>query len=454
MHKWEPCGFSQKAFVHAPVFEVLYGGTRGSGKTDSLLAAYLFHVNKGFGPAWRGIIFRKSFPQLSDLIAKSKKMFKPYFGNARFLSSMTDYKWIFPTGEELLFRYIAKPDDYWNYHGHEYPFIGFEELTNWATGECYDAMKSCCRSSAPGIPKLYRSTCNPHGAGHNWVKSLFIDPAPQGQLINDELGNQRVYIHGHWSENQFLVKNDPQYIARLKSISEPNRRKAWLEGSWDITSGGMFDDVWNKNAHVIKPFKIPDEWYINRSFDWGSSAPFSVCWWAESNGEELPDGRIYPAGTLFLIAEWYGCDSEAPNTGLKMLSGDVAEGILEREQELGIAARVDDGPADSAIWAKTDGPTVASNMSDAGVDWVKADKSAGSRVAGAEELRKRLTASLQSPMERPGLFIFDTCRAFIRTVPALPRSDKNSDDVDTNAEDHCYDSVRYRLSASNKVIVL
>jgi len=179
-----------------------------------------------------------------------------------------------------------------------------------------------------------------------------------------------------------------------------------------------------------------------------------VCWWAESNGEELPGGRIYPAGTLFLIAEWYGCDSETPNTGLKMLSGDVAEGVIEREQELGIAGRVEDGSADSAIWAQTDGPTVASNMSDSGVDWIKADKSAGSRVAGAEELRKRLSASLTQPMEEPGLFVFDTCRAFIRTVPVLPRSDKNPDDVDTSAEDHCYDAARYRLSTNTKVIVL
>jgi hypothetical protein len=134
-----------------------------------------------------------------------------------------------------------------------------------------------------------------------------------------------------------------------------------------------------------------------------------------------------------------------------MLSGDVARGIIEREEEMGLTGRVSEGPADSAIWAQTDGPTVASNMADAGVEWVRSNKSAGSRVAGWEELRRRLKAAHDQPMESPGLFVFDTCRDFIRTIPVLPRDPRNQDDVDTKAEDHIADETRYRLSAPGEI---
>ena len=47
--------------------------------------------------------------------------------------------------------------------------------------------------------------------------------------------------------------------------------------------------------------------------------------------------------------------------------------------------------------------------------------------------------------ERPGLFVFESCRHFLRTVPTLPRDAKDPDDVDTLAEDHIGDETRYRI---------
>lgn len=455
---WAAYPGSQSRFLSCPAFEVLYEGTRGPGKTDALLMSYAQFVGRGYGASWRGIIFRKTFAQLADIIAKSKKWFYRAFPGARFLSSMTDYKWVFPSGEELLFRYIAKPNDYWNYHGHEYPFIGFEELTNWPTADCYEMMQSCCRSTEPNMPRMYRSTCNPHGVGHSWVKARFIDPAPKETPIYDDEGNIRIRIHGHWSENKHLVENDPDYIAKIKSITDPNKRKAWLDGDWDIAAGAIFSELWRERIHVIEPFIIPDDWYINRSFDWGSSAPFSIGWWAESNGEEIDDGRSWPAGTLFRIGEWYGCEYDKRgnpnyNVGIKMLSSDMADGVLEREAAMNIADRVDDGPADNSIWDGNDGTSIAEKMSEAGVDWVRSNKKKGSRIQGVEEMNTRLKASLQSPMESPGLFVFNTCRAFIALIPTLPTDPKNPDDVDTTGPDHGWDECRYRLLSSGQVVV-
>ncbi|MCP5018050.1 MAG: terminase, partial [Ketobacter sp.] len=172
----EPNPGSQLLFVTAPFREVLYHGTRGPGKTLALLMDFGKDTGRGWGLKWRGVLFRESYPQLADVVTKSKEWFPRIYPQAKFNKS--NYTWTWPDGEELLFRHMARPEDYWSYHGHEYPWIGWEELTNWPTGECYDMMMATNRCSMQGVPKRVRSTCNPWGAGHHWVKSLFIDQAP------------------------------------------------------------------------------------------------------------------------------------------------------------------------------------------------------------------------------------------------------------------------------------
>lgn len=400
-------------------------------------------TGRGLGLHWRGILFRREYKELGDLLNKSREWFPRIWPGARFVGG-EQYKWIWPGGEELLFRTIKDPADYWSYHGHEYPWMAWEELTNWPSAEdaCYDTMHSCWRTSTPGIPKRRRATCNPYGVGHNFVKARFIDPAPFGVPFTDEAGRQVVAISGNIYENKYLAENDPQYIIDLENDPNPNRRKAWLEGSWDIVAGGMFDDLWRAAVHVLEPFEIPRNWIVTRSFDWGSSKPFSVGWWAVSNGEALPDGRAWPRGTRFLIAEWYGWNGK-PNEGLRMLAVDVARGVLQREREMGLTGRVLPGVADSAIFAVENGQSIADDMARGGVKWEPSEKGAGSRRAGWEKLRSLMAASLKRPMEAPGLFVFSTCRQFLRTVPTLPRDEKDPDDVDSDAEDHIADAVRY-----------
>jgi hypothetical protein len=425
---WEPQPGSQTLFLSCPYYEVLYEGTRGNGKTDSLLMDFAQHCGQGYGANWRGVLFRQTYPQLADVVAKSKKWFFQIFPRARF--NAAEYKWSWPGGEELLLRHMKNPDDYWNYHGHEYPWIGWEELTNWPDLVCYDKMKACSRSSHPGMPRKYRSTCNPFGVGHGVVKMRFIDPAPACVPIRDHLG-ERIRIHGSVEENKKLLDADPEYIDKLEAIDDENLRKAWRYGEWDIVAGGMFTEVWDPSRHVVEPFNIPSTWRVDRSFDWGSSKPFAVCWWAESDGCEvvLKDGikRNFPRGTVFLIAEWYGWSGK-PNEGLKMLAVDIAKGIKEREKSLELSVRP--GPADNSIFDTQDGNCIADNMAAQGVRWERADKSPGSRVNGWEIMRGKLSASRSFPMEEPGLFIFETCRQWLRTVPTLPRDEKKMDDVD------------------------
>jgi hypothetical protein len=140
---WAPQPGSQLAFVSCPIDEALYEGTRGPGKTNALLFDFAQHCGRGFGPHWRGILFRETYKQLEDVLSKCKEWFYPAFPGIKWLGSKDAYYWKWPTGEMLYLRHFSKPDDYWNYHGHEYPWIGWEELTNWPTLDGYESMKTC-----------------------------------------------------------------------------------------------------------------------------------------------------------------------------------------------------------------------------------------------------------------------------------------------------------------------
>jgi hypothetical protein len=448
---WAPNPGSQSLFLACPIYETLYEGTRGPGKTLGLLMDYAQDVGVGLGRGWRGILFRRTYKQLDDVVSKSRRFFHEVFPKARFNAS--DYVWSFPEGEQLLLRYMDKPEDYWNYHGHEYPWIGWEELTNWPNLECYDSMQSCSRwPSDISVPQAFyakrriRATCNPYGKGHNAVKRRFIDPAPAGVPVTEK-GLTRVRIRGHWSENRQLLQTSPDYPEVLARDNNAERKKAWLDGSWDINAGGMFDDLWDEKKHTVRPFEIPKTWQIDRSMDWGSSKPFSIGWHAESDGTEavLADGRkrSFPRGTLFQIAEWYGWSGKE-NEGCRMLAENVARGIKEREKSFAWGTRVRPGPADSSIFDVDEGDSIADKFARNGIRWETADKSPGSRKAGAEDLRTRFAALLDHPMEHPGLIFFDTCRHSIRTIATISRDEDDPDDVDSEAEDHAYDMTRYR----------
>lgn len=450
---WVPNPGSQVAFLTCPIFEVLYEGPRGNGKTEVLLVDFMREVGKGFGPEWQGILFRRTYDELRDVARKLQKIGYGVFGkeHLEFNRSKNYFQW--STGEILFLRFMDREDDYWKYHGHEYPWIAFEELTNWPDEKCYEIMKGTCRSSHPGMPRRYRATANPYGVGHGWIKTYFkIDQVAPGTIIRNKEGMDRTYLHGDLFENKPLLHADPQYVNNLRAIKDPNLRKAWFEGRWDIVAGGAIDDLWNPNVHLLKPFHIPSTWYVDRSFDWGEASPFSIGWWAEADGSPVKvwDNRemkyvwkTFPKGTLFRIAEKYGWNGK-PNQGCKWPSSKIARFI--REAEANLPYVVNPGAADSQIFTKRDGHSIADEMELYGVKWKMAYKSNTSRKTALSLFRQRLEASLKEPMEDPGIFIFETCTNFRRTVPYLQRDTKDMDDIDTTGEDHIWDDTMYRLN--------
>lgn len=472
--------------------------------TDCQLMRFRRRVGQGYGAFWRGIIFDREYKNLEDLIVKSKRWFNLFDDGASFLQSASSLKWVWPSGEELLFRVAEKESDYWKYHGHEYPFIGWNELTKYPTCDLYDMMMSTNRSSfrpqdypkiidgdyyketgqvrfvdesypsateyiLPAIPLEVFSTCNPWGPGHSWVKRRFIDPAPYGHVVRKDIevtnpatkqqvivSKTQVAIFGSYVENIYL---SPEYVAELESEKDENRRKAWLLGSWDIVAGGALDDVWDKRFHVLPRFVVPSSWRVDRSFDWGSTHPFSVGWWAEANGEEaiiIQGDKVFSfcpvPGSLIQIFEWYGTKEPGTNKGLKMGSASVAKGIVDREISLLANGWIKEqplpGPADNQIHNVTDdeSDTIAHKMASNGIKWIESDKSPGSRINGLELFRERLRSAVSG--EGPAIYFMENCRVSVTMLPTLPRNPDKPDDVDTDAEDHFWDMIRYRVLKS------
>lgn len=438
---WKPHPGSQVRFLSCPVFECLFTGTRGPGKTDALLMSFAQFVGRGFGAAWRGILFREEYPQLEDVVAKSQRWFNIMFPGAKFNAS--DYVWEFPTGEKLFFRHGRREEDYWKYHGHEYPWIGFEELTNWRSLAFYEMMHSCCRSSQGGMPRMVRATTNPYGRGHGAVKARFVisdDPRErEGRILKDNYGRERTYVHGDIYENPSLLKNDPDYVKSLEGIKDPNRRKAWLLGRWDINIGAFLEGAWAPERHIVKPFRIEPHWKVWMAMDWGFNAPYSIGWYAKD-----PEGKTYR------FRELYGCAKDddgkwRPNVGVKEVPDTVAERILVREQHdarngLDISLRLT-GPDLFAKGGAQYGVQLDHGKSfrKHGLNFRPWWAGPGSRRAGAMLVRQVL--------ELDEFAVFDTCEHFIRTVPNLPPSEKDPDDVsnDKEDEDHCFDELKAAL---------
>ena len=424
---------AQSELLACPASDILYGGARGGGKSHGILLDFAAHAYK-HGQNVSGVLFRRTYPELEDLQSKAQRIY-PFLGASYKAGAKT---WSFPSGASLKMRHFANEDSVSSYIGHEYSWMGFDQLDSWPKQETVDKLKANLRNPH-GIPSRMVSTANPAGVGHNWIKARYIDPAPPRTIIRENGFGSKCFIPATVWDNEILMKADPSYIDRLKESGAEWLVRAWLHGDWDIVAGGMFDDVWKREVHVIEPFEVPKSWRIDRSFDWGSSAPFSVQWWAESDGTPLEDGRVWPKGTLFHIAEWYGCTGN-PNEGIKMLASEIARGIVETEQRMG--RKVYAGAADPSIFAVSNGTSIGDEMARVGVRWEKADNA---RKAGWEKMRRLLKASLADRMEEAGLFVFSTCRQFIRTVPSLPRDSRDMEDLDTNTEDHIADAARYRI---------
>ncbi len=422
-------------------------------------------------PGLQVYLFRREFADLyknhMEGSGSYPELLAPYIaaGVVKIIWSRNQIRW--SNGSVIHLCHCQRETDVTGYLGAEIHVLMIDELTQW-TSTMYRYLRARVRLGGTKVPDEYRYVfprvvcgANPGGVGHNWVKAGWINPEPPMRVwraAKSDGGMLRQYIPARLEDNPTLTENDPDYDDRLSGLGSADLVRAMREGDWNIVAGGALDDVWSDRV-IIPRFRVPKSWRVDRSFDWGSAKPFSVCWWAEADGTEaeLSDGRKWspPRGSLVMVNEWYG--ASGPNEGLKMPAPDIAAGIVERETMMkGWTPSVRPGPADNSISdvSQPGVPTIADQMRGKGVRWEQSDKSPGSRKIGLDLLRTRLKEAGKDRPEEPGLWIMDHCRNAIAQLPVLPRDPKKPEDVDTHAEDHLYDAVRYRvLGVSRKITV-
>jgi PBSX family phage terminase large subunit len=410
---------------------IAFGGARGGGKSWAVrIKAALLCLNYA---GIKVMIIRKTYPELQENhIVPMCEMLHCYDDNKKNrIASYNDSKKniTFPNGSRILYRYCDNAKDAERFQGTEVDVLFIDE----ATHQSEEKMKklTACVRGVNAFPKRIYLTCNPGGEGHAWVKRLFIDK----KYENNERPEDYTFIQSLVTDNKALMESNPDYIKQLEALP-PKLRDAWLYGDWNVYEGQFFEEFKDDPdhyedrqwTHVIKPFDIPDGWKIYRSFDWGYNKPFSCGWWA-----------VDYEGVAYRILELYGCTKTA-NEGVKWTPPQVFAEIHKIETEhRWLKGKKIQGIADPAIWDAETGESIADTAAKHQVYFTQGDNK---RLAGWMQVHYRMAFDENG---YPMMYIFNNCKAFIRTIPLLMYDEHKVEDLDTDGEDHIADEMRYFL---------
>ena len=372
----------QKRFIDATESEVLFGGAAGGGKSygqmvDTLLFALRY-------PGSKQLVLRRTFAELDkSLIRLSLSIFP----NTIYSFNSSSHTGKFKNGSCVDFGYCATENDVYQYQSAEYDVIRFDELTHFTEAQ-YVYLISRVRG-ANSYPKQIKSSTNPGGVGHAWVKRRFVDAAEYGKSFTGEDGMQRIFIPSLLSDNRFLCEGDPKYRERLEALPE-REKKALLYGDWNIFEGQYFTEF-KREVHVIAPFEVPSSYRKFRTIDYGLDR--LACLWI----------AVAPSGDFFVYREY--CESN-------LAISAAAKAILERTPE-GEEIYATLAPPD--LWSRSQetGKTKASLFSEYGISLTK---TSNEREAGWLALKELLANGVN---QSPRLKIFSVCGEIIKCLPAL-----------------------------------
>lgn len=411
----------QTLFLKDKHRHIAYGGARGGGKswavrTKSKLLAFRY-------PGIKILIVRKTYKELQN--NHIEQLTAELAGFAKY--NRSDKMFRFPNGSTISFGYCANEGDLGQYQGAEYDVVFIDEAGQLQ--ESWIRKINLCVRGTNGFPKRTYYTLNPGGPGHAYFKRVFVDR----NFNPDEDPNDYFFIQAKVEDNKALMDTQPDYLRELENLP-PTLRAAWKDGRWDVYEGQFFEDFRDdpehyqdrRWTHVIAPFEIPDGWKICRSYDFGYGKPFSCAWWA-----------VDYDGTIYRIMELYGC-TRTPNEGVKWTPDKQFEEIHKTEmQHPWLKGKTIIGVADPAIWDASRGESVADTAARYGVFFTPGDNE---RIAGWMQCHYRLQFDEDG---YPRMYVFNTCRAFIRTIPTLIYDEHRAEDLDTKMEDHVADEWRY-----------
>ena len=427
----------QRQFHESTADEVLYGGAAGGGKSYAICWDALIRCLKW--PGTHAYLFRRTYPELEQTLVRTMtQIVPPALGS--YTQTMHEMRLI--NGSVIHFCHMSDAGDMIKYQGAEIHWLYFDELTHF-TKPMYDYLRTRLRANKKlGITPCVRCASNPGGPGHAWVKTRFVDHTDTGRKIADVYVHSSVlgtsaqrkvqYIPATVMDNPHITKD---YVIELEQKPKA-LREALLLGKWDAFEGQAFPEFTNdpehyqdrRFTHVIEPFGIPMHWTRVVSFDHGYTRPFSFGVWAVDE-----DGRAYR------YKELYGCVPGEANEGLMKTPGEIAEmlaDLMAPEFREGIHVS---GVADPAIWDRSRGMSVEEQIRSvfSGVSFMKGDNT---RLPGKMQVHERLKFDEDG---RPMMYVFSTCKDFIRTMPSLVYDARKPEDIDTDGEDHIYDETRY-----------
>ena len=396
----------QKLFLDATEDEVLFGGAAGGGKSYGQVADALIFALRY--PGSKQLILRRTFAELDkSLIRTSLSLFPKEF----YSFNGSAHTGRFGNGSCIDFGYCAAESDVYQYQSAEYDVIRFDELTHFTEVQ-YVYLISRVRGTN-GYPKQIKSSTNPGGIGHGWVKKRFVDPAPPGVPFSGDGGMKRIFLPSRVDDNTFLMKADPAYKERLLALPE-RERKALLYGEWNIFEGQYFTEF-STDRHVCAPFPIPPSWRKFRTVDYGLDR--LACLWI----------ALSPERQVYVYREY--CESNLP-------IGQAAAAILANT------------PAGEEIYATLAPPDLFSRSQESGksrallfrANGVSFVKTGNDRETGWLCIKELLTAEPPAP----ALHIFSCCTELIRTLPALTVDPLRPSDCRTEPHDitHAPDALR------------
>ena len=413
----------QLLFLLAACRWVIFGGARGGGKSWAVRIKAILLCLKYAGI--KVLIVRRTYPEL--VANHAEPLLKELHGIAKY--NRTDKQFTFENGSTIKLLYCGGDKDLGQFQGQQFDVIFIDEATQMTEHQIKEI--NVCIRGVNNFPKRMYLTCNPGGKGHQFIKRLI-----ERRFLETEDPNDYVFIQSLVTDNKALMKAQPEYVKELKALP-PKIREAWLYGRWDIYEGQFFEEfrdnpegyATRKNTHVIPAMQeIPRGWKIYRSFDWGYGKPFSCGWWA-----------VDYDGVIYRILELYGCVKDSPNEGVKWTDDKIFAKIAEIERTHPyLAGKEIRGVADPSIWdASKFGVSTADT---AARHRVYFDKAVNDRIPGWMQMHYRMAFDKNG---YPMMYVFDNCKAFIRTIPLLCFSETDPEDLDTDQEDHVADEVRY-----------
>lgn len=362
-------------------------------------------------PRSKQLILRRTFAELDKSIIRTAQDLYP---QDRWTFNSSTHSGRFFNGSIIDFGYCATESDVYQYQSAEYDVIRFDELTHFTEFQ-YTYLISRVRG-ANTYPKQIKSSTNPGGVGHQWVKARFIDVAPPNEVYTDpKTDDTRVFIPSRVDDNIFLMAKDKDYKRRLENLGEA-QKKALLYGEWNIYEGQYFPEF-SHDIHVVTPFKIDPTWRRYRAFDYGLDR-FACLWCAVSPSREVYVYREYCESNLTI--------SDAAAKALELT--DTGEDIYCTL-----------APPD--MWGRTQdsGRVKADLFYEAGLTLTK---SSNDREAGWLSIKELMRVNAEGQTR---IHIFSNCTELIKCIPALLIDPKRPTDCATEPHDitHCPDALRY-----------